>query len=137
MGKVIWQGIIGLLLLVCLVLTGCSGPALERVDVTWETDPPPKWGVYPGSRQEIPCPLGASYRVDFVLKGKVFAKGTVRSVGQALHFEPAKGGDLEVDEDGNRLTLDVLLPADNGQRERRKALRVERDGEKIVFTVLK
>ena len=137
MGKCIWQGIIGLLLLVCLVLTGCGGPALERVDVTWETDPPPKWGVYPGSRQEIPCPPGATYRVDVILKGQVFAKGTLRSAGNSLRCEPAKGGDLLVDEGGNLLTVDLLLPADKGQRERRKTLRVEREGDKIFFTVLK
>ncbi len=118
------------------VLSGCSRPGLERVDVTWETDPPPKWGLYPGYRQEIPCPPGARYRVDAHLPGKVVASGYVKAAGASgITFEAdrtAQGLVAESD-DANVLLVTAQTPDTGGGRARYTALRVERKGDKIVF----
>lgn len=135
MGKRLWLFLAAVVMLVALGLAGCGAPALERVDVTWETDPPPKWGLYPGYRQEIPCPLGSSYHVEMFFGGKVFTSGTVRNLGHAIVFVPAAGArGIQAEMDGpNRITLTVTLPADKGEGRKQTALRVQRDGERIVF----
>lgn len=122
-------------LLALFALAGCADPGLERVDVTWETDPPPRWGLYPGSRQEIPCPKGAAYRVDVFFKGKAFTSGAVADAGDALTFKPAAGArDIEAERiDGDNLTIYATLRGDTGESRRLTALRVERKGDKIYF----
>lgn len=117
-------------------LAGCSRPGLERVDVTWETDPPPKWGLYPGYRQEIPCPPGSRYRVDAHLPGKVMATGFVKAAGSSgISFEADRTAQGLVGEsdDANTLLITAQTPDTGGGRARFTALRVERKGDKIVF----
>lgn len=126
--------LLALSLLALPVLVGCSSPGLERVDVSWLTDPPPKWGLYPGYRQEIPCPAGAVYRVDAHLPGKVLASGLVKTTARGITFEAdrtAEGLVAESD-DQTRLTITAQTPGGGG-RARWTALRVERRGDKIVF----
>lgn len=122
-------------LLALFALAGCADPGLERVDVTWETDPPPRWGLYPGYRQEIPCPKGAVYRVDVFFKGKVFTGGTVTDAGYTLAFKPAAGArDIEAERiDGDHLTIYATLRGDKGESRRLTALRIERKDDKIYF----
>jgi hypothetical protein len=122
-------------LLAALVLAGCADPGLERVDVTWETDPPPRWGLYPGYRQEIPAPKGASYRVDVFYKGKPFTGGTVSDAGYGLLFTPSAGAkDIEAERDGrDRMTLFATLRSGKGESRRLLALRIARKDDKIVF----
>lgn len=122
-------------LLALCALAGCADPGLERVDVTWETDPPPRWGLYPGYRQEIPCPKGAVYHVNVFFKGKAFTGGTVADAGYTLTFKPAAGArDIEAERiDGDRLTIYATLRNDKGESRRLTALRVERKGDKISF----
>ena len=122
-------------LLLVFVLAGCADPGLERVDVTWETDPPPRWGLYPGYRQEIPCPKGASYLVNVYSKGKPFTGGTVADAGRTLSFKPAAGAKgIEAERDGgDRMAIYATLKGSDGNDRRLLALRVERKGEKIYF----
>jgi len=122
-------------LLAALALAGCADPGLERVDVTWETDPPPRWGLYPGYRQEIPAPKGASYRVDVFYKGKSFTGGTVSDAGYGLLFTPSAGAkDIEAERDGrDRMTLFATLRNGKGENRRLLALRIARKDDKIVF----
>jgi hypothetical protein len=77
---------IALLALALCVLAACAAPGVERVGVTWETSPPPRWGLYPGYRQEIPCPKGAVYFVNVFHKGRDFTGGSVADAGSALVF---------------------------------------------------
>ncbi|HWR03989.1 MAG TPA: hypothetical protein VN419_08195 [Humidesulfovibrio sp.] len=120
-------------LCVALALAGCADPGLERVDVTWETDPPPRWGLYPGYRQEIPAPKGASYRVDVFFKGKAFTGGTVSDAGYALNFAPS-GKDIEAERDGrDRMTLYATLRNSKGESRKLTALRISRKDDKLVF----
>lgn len=122
-------------LLWALALAGCADPGLERVDVTWETDPPPRWGLYPGYRQEIPAPKGASYRVDVYFKGKAFTSGTVSDAGYALLFQPSPGAkDIEAEREGrDRMTVYATLRNDKGESRRLTALRIALKGDKMVF----
>lgn len=116
-----------------LALAGCADPGLERVDVTWETDPPPRWGLYPGYRQEIPAPKGASYRVDVFFKGKPFTGGTVSDAGYALNFTPS-GKDIEAEREGrDRMTVFATLRDGNGESRKLTALRISRKDGKLVF----
>jgi len=120
-------------LVVLFALAGCADQGLERVDVTWETDPPPRWGLYPGYRQEIPCPKGATYHVDVFFKGKAFTSGTVGDAGYTLTFKPG-AKDIEAERtDGDHLTIYATLRGDKGESRKLTALRVERKGEKIYF----
>jgi len=123
------------ILLAALVLAGCGAPAIERVDVTWETDPPPRWGLYPGYRQEIPCPKGATYRIDVFRKGKPFTGGTIATLGPALSFKPMGGTrDIEAESvDGGRLNIYATLREAEGGSKRMLALRIERRDDKIFF----
>jgi len=122
-------------LVALFALAGCADPGLERVDVTWETDPPPRWGLYPGSRQEIPCPKGAVYHVDVFSKGKAFTGGTVGDAGYTLVFKPAAGAkDIEAErEDPDHMTIYATLRNDKGESRRLTALRIERKEDKIYF----
>lgn len=122
-------------LVALFALAGCADPGLERVDVTWQTDPPPRWGLYPGSRQEIPCPKGAVYQVDVFFKGKPFTGGTVGNAGYTLTFKPAAGAkDIEAERiDPDRMTIYATLRNDKGESRKLTALRVERQGDKIYF----
>lgn len=124
-----------LALAVLFALAGCADPGLERVDVTWQTDPPPRWGLYPGSRQEIPCPKGATYLVDVFSKGRPFTSGVVGDAGYTLTFKPVAGAkDIEAERsDGDHLTIYATLRSDKGESRRLTALRVERKGDKIYF----
>jgi hypothetical protein len=122
-------------LLALLALAGCADPGLERVDVTWETDPPPRWGLYPGYRQEIPCPKGAVYHVDVFFKGKAFTGGTVGDAGYTLTFKPAAGArDIEAEREGrDHMTIYATLRNAKGESRRLTALRIERKDDKIYF----
>lgn len=122
-------------LLAAFVLAGCADPGLERVDVTWETDPPPRWGLYPGYRQEIPCPKGAVYHVNVYSNGKAFTGGTITDAGYALSFRPAPGAQgIEAEREGrDRMTVFATLPGAQGQGKRLTALRIERKEQTIVF----
>ena len=126
-------------LLIALLLAGCGAPGIDRVDVTWETDPPPRWGLYPGYRQEIPCPKGASYHVDVFSKGRPFTGATVAEAGKGLIFKPTAGSrDIEVEsDDPSRLSIYATLRDEGGAGRRLLALRVERRGDKIYFEVPK
>lgn len=117
------------------LLAACGQKGLERIDVTWNTDPPPRWGLYPGYRQEIPCPKGATYQVDLYRKDKPFTGGTVADLGYGLGFKPGAGAhDLEaVSEGRDHLTISVTLRDEKGQSSKQVALRVERKGDKIYF----
>jgi len=146
MGKRLWNGVItapplvirlGTLLLMALFLAGCGHSGVERVDVTWQTDPPPKWGLYPGYRQEIPCPVGAAYRVEMISKGAVIAGGTLRTYGNSTQFMPGKGARIETQDIGGRLALVVVLPSDNGDTVRQTAIFITKDADKIIFEVPK
>ncbi|MBI5519228.1 MAG: hypothetical protein HY916_04125 [Desulfovibrio sp.] len=120
-------------LLLAFLLSGCGNPGLERVDVTWETDPPPRWGLYPGYRQEIPNPKGASYRVEVYFKGKAFTGGTVTDTGSALVFTPATGG-IEAESTGrDSMTIYATLRGKDGESRRLVALRISRKDDKLAF----
>jgi hypothetical protein len=121
-------------------LVGCGSSGVDRVDVTWEVSPPPRWGLYPGYRQEIPCPKGAVYSVDVYSKGKAFTGGVVADVGSGLVFKPSAGSrEISVDSpDRFSLVLSVRLPAEKGEPPRtQRVLRVEKRDDKIVFEFLK
>lgn len=147
MGKRLWKlpatplprlALLALVLFAALVLAGCGQPGVERVDVTWQTDPPPKWGLYPGYRQEIPCPIGAAYLVEMIVKGKVYTSGTVRSFGRSVLFTPASGAQgISAQSEGDRLALVVTLPADKGERVRQTAVFISKNSDKIFFEVPK
>jgi hypothetical protein len=114
---------------------GCGTQGVDRVDVTWQSDPPPRWGLYPGYRQEIPCPAGASYQVDVFRKGKTFAGGTVTAVAGGLSFRPTAGAQsIQADALApGRMNIYATVRGDDGESTRRLALRVERRDATIVF----
>lgn len=118
-----------------LCLAACAEPDVNRIDVTWNTDPPPRWGLYPGYRQEIPCPKGSVYQVDVFFKDKPFTSCNVADLGYGLVFRPIAGArNIEgVSEGRDRMTLFVTVRGEKGESRRQVALRVERKGEKIWF----
>ncbi len=118
-----------------LLSAGCASAGVDRIDVTWVTDPPPRWGLYPGYRQEIPCPKGASYLVDLYRKGKPFTGGSVGDAGYGLVFKPVAGArDIEAEtSDRDHMNIYAVLRDEKGGSQRVLALRVERKGEKIYF----
>jgi len=118
-----------------LLLVGCGAPGVDRIDVTWATDPPPRWGLFPGYRQEIPCPKGAVYLVDVYRKGKSFTGGSIGDMGSGLNFKATAGSrDIEAEIlDRDHLHIYATLRDENGGSSRVLALRVERKGEKIYF----
>lgn len=122
----------------CL-LAACSEPDLNRVDVTWNTDPPPRWGLYPGYRQEIPCPRGSTYQIDVYFKDKPLTGGAVADLGYGLAFRASAGSrDIEaVSEGRDHMTLFVTVREKDGTSRRQKVLRIDRAGEKIWFEFLK
>ncbi|SNR89220.1 hypothetical protein SAMN04488503_1752 [Humidesulfovibrio mexicanus] len=122
------------LALAAFVLAGCGDAGLDRVDVTWRTDPPPRWGLYPGYRQEIPCPVGAEYHVDVFRKGAPFTGGTL-TAAYALSFVPDPGarGIAAVRDGRDRMTVTVTLRDDKGGSQALTALRIERVAGKIYF----
>jgi len=124
-----------LLLLSTLALAACGTPGIDRIDVTWDTDPPPRWGLYPGYRQEIPCPKGATYRVDIYSKGKTFTGAAIAATSGGLAFKPIAGArDIEAEaQDATHMTVYATLRDKNGQASRLLALRIERRGDKIYF----
>jgi hypothetical protein len=132
--------ILPLALLGPLLLAGCGSQGVDRVDVTWEVNPPPRWGLYPGYRQEIPCPKGAVYTVDLYMKGQAFTGGAVADVGSGLAFKPSAGSrDITVETpDRYTLVLTVRLPVEKGEPQRsQRVLRVEKKDDKIYFEFLK
>lgn len=127
-------------LLALLLLAACGGePSLERVDVVWATDPPPRWGVYPGNRQEVPFQKGSSYHVRVYSAGREVTGGTVGDTGRALAFRPSVGAkDIEaVVQGADGLQIYATLRSDKGAALRVLALKVERQGDKIYFEVPK
>jgi len=130
--------VLAMALLACLA--GCGSAGVDRVDVTWETSPPPRWGLYPGYRQEIPCPKGAAYTVNVFSKGKDFTGGSVTDAGSGLAFRPSAGSRDITAESPDRFTLvlTVTLPAEkSGPARRQRFLRVEKKDDKIFFEFLK
>ena len=122
-------------LLALSALVGCGSPGIDRVDVTWDTSPPPRWGLYPGYRQEIPCPKGAAYHINVYSKDKDFTGGTVADAGYGLVFRPTAGArDIGAEvQDRDHLTIYATLRDKNGEARRLLCLRVERKGDKIYF----
>jgi len=80
-------------LLAALCLAACgSPPKIDRVDVTWSSlSPAPRWGLYPGSRQEIEFRPLSAYTVNMLSGGKIVTSGTVGDTGTNLAFLPAAG----------------------------------------------
>ncbi|MHC1699973.1 MAG: hypothetical protein AB9900_03205 [Humidesulfovibrio sp.] len=124
-----------------LALSACGGePGIERVDVTWVSlDPPPRWGLYPGYRQEVQFKSRSAYRVDVHSGGKVVTGGTVGDTGSSLVFLPAAGArDIEAQAAGrDALTIYATLKNDKGESRRLVCLKVERKDDKIWFEVPK
>jgi hypothetical protein len=125
------------LLLGCVLLAACgNAPKVDRVDVSWVSlSPPPRWGLYPGYRQEIEFKPGSAYQVDAYRAGKVVTGGMVGDTGSALVFRPTAGArDIEAKADGpGRLDLYVTLKNDKGESFRALCLKVERKGDRIWF----
>ncbi len=123
------------LLAIVAMLAGCGSPGIERMDVTWLTDPPPRWALYPGYRQEIPCPKGAVYRVEAHSQGAIIAGGAIAALPGGLAFRPlpgSRGIDAEA-LDETHLVVYVTLRDSDGQSRRLLALRVEHRDDKIYF----
>ena len=125
-------------LLFCLAaLAACSSaPKIDRVDVTWVSlSPPPRWGLYPGYRQEIDFREGSAYQVDVYSGGKVLTSGMVGDTGSTLAFRPTAGArDIEARLQGSAaLSLYVTLKDGTGGEQRLLCLKVERKGSKIFF----
>jgi len=124
-----------------LVLVGCSGePGINRVDVTWTSlEPSPRWGLYPGYRQEIEFRKRSAYQIDVYVQDKQITGGTVGDTGYSLVFLPTAGArDIEAQPAGpNALEIFVTLKNAKGESRRVHCLKVERTGEKIYFEFLK
>jgi len=125
------------LLLGSVLLAACSSaPKVDRVDVTWSSlSPSPRWGLYPGYRQEIEFKPGSAYQVDVYSAGKVVTGGMVGDTGSSLAFRPTAGArDIEAKPDGpGRLDISVTLKNEKGETFRMVCLKVERKGDKIWF----
>jgi hypothetical protein len=124
-------------LLGAALLGACSGsPKIERVDVAWvSVDPSPRWGLYPGYRQEIPFKKGSAYQVDLYVKGKVVTGGTVGDTGSSLAFRATAGArDIEATAAGQgRLDIFATLKDGSGKSYRLLCLKVEQKDDKIWF----
>ncbi|PKN06704.1 MAG: hypothetical protein CVU73_15685 [Deltaproteobacteria bacterium HGW-Deltaproteobacteria-8] len=120
-----------------LLLGACSGqPKIERVDVTWVSmEPSPRWGLYPGYRQEIPFKKGSAYQVDLYVKGKVITGGMVGDTGSSLAFRATAGArDIEAQSAGQgKLDISVTLKDEKGNSYRQLCLKVEHKDDKIWF----
>ncbi|MDQ7836423.1 MAG: hypothetical protein RDU24_13660 [Humidesulfovibrio sp.] len=125
------------LLLAALLLAACgSTPKVDRVDVTWSSlSPAPRWGLYPGYRQEIEFRPLSAYTVDFFSGGKVVTGGTVGDTGASLVFVASAGArDVSAQSEGpGKLTITVTLKDEKGGTHPQVCLRVERQGDKIWF----
>jgi hypothetical protein len=128
---------LAVVLLGVLLLGACSGqPKIERVDVTWVSlEPSPRWGLYPGYRQEIPFKNGSAYQVDMYVKGKVVTGGMVGDTGSSLAFRPTAGArGIEAQSAGQgRLDIFATLKDEEGKTTRVLCLKVEHKGDKIWF----
>lgn len=124
-------------LLGVLLLGACSGqPKIDRVDVTWVSlEPSPRWGLYPGSRQEIPFKNGSAYQVDVYVQGKVATGGIVGDAGSSLVFRPTAGArDIASQAAGQgKLDVYVTLKDEKGASFRMLCLKVEHKDDKIWF----
>jgi hypothetical protein len=123
-----------------MLLCACSSqPGIERVDVEWVTDPPPRWGLYPGYRQEIPFRRGSAYRVHVYVNGKELTGGTVGDTGYSLAFLSTAGArDIDAEALGrDGLRLFVTLKNEKGESRRLPCLTVERKEDKIFFEMPK
>lgn len=128
---------VGLLVLCLAALAACSSaPTIDRVDVTWASlSPPPRWGLYPGYRQEIDFRERSAYLVEVYSGGQVVTGGTVGDTGMSLAFVPTAGArDIEARLQGTgALSLYVTLKDEKGGAQRLLCLKVERKGGKIWF----
>ncbi|OGR39681.1 MAG: hypothetical protein A2051_12325 [Desulfovibrionales bacterium GWA2_65_9] len=128
-------------LLGALLLGACSSqPSVERVDVTWVSlDPSPRWGLYPGARQEVQFKPGSAYQVDVFSGGQAVTGGMVGDTGSSLAFRPTAGArDIEAVGAGPAgLTLYVTLKDKKGGSYRMECLKVLHAGDKIWFEVPK
>jgi hypothetical protein len=119
------------------LFSACSSqPDIERVDVTWVSlSPSPRWGLYPGYRQEIEYRKGSAYKVDVYSGGKVATSGIVGYAGSSLALLPAPGArDIGSQADGpGRLDIYVTLKDEKGESRRLLCLKVEQKGDKIWF----
>jgi len=119
------------------LLGACSSaPKVDRVDVTWVSlSPSPRWGLYPGYRQEIEFKAGSAYQVDVFSKGNVVTGGMVGDAGSSLAFRSTAGArDIEAKSDGpGRLNIYVTLKNEQGESFRMLCLKVEHKGDKIWF----
>jgi len=120
-----------------LFLAACgSAPKVDRVDVTWASvEPSPRWGLYPGYRQEIPFKKGSAYQVDMYRKGKVVTGGIVGDTGSSLAFRPTAGArDIESRSAGQgRVDIYVTLKDEKGDAHSMLCLKVEQKDDKIWF----
>lgn len=125
------------MLAAALFLAACgTSPKIDRVDVTWSSlSPAPRWGLYPGYRQEIEFRPLSAYTVNMLSGGKVVTSGTVGDTGKSLAFVPAAGArDISAQSEGpGRLTLTVTLRDEKGGTHTQVCLKVERSGDKIWF----
>ncbi|MDO9630539.1 MAG: hypothetical protein Q7I92_01385 [Humidesulfovibrio sp.] len=119
------------------LLAACSSaPKVDRVDVTWVSlSPSPRWGLYPGYRQEIEFKAGSAYQVDVFSTGTVVTGGMVGDAGSSLVFRSTAGArDIEAKSDGpGRLNIYVTLKNEKGESFRMLFLKVEHKGDKIWF----
>lgn len=133
--------VLAAILCAALLLAACGGePKIERVDVTWVSlDPAPRWGLFPGYRQEVQFRKGSAFQVDVYAGGKVVTGGVVGDTGYSLAFLPSAGArDIEAQSAGqNGLQLFVTLKDEKGGAHRALCLKVERTGDKIYFEVPK
>lgn len=138
-----WQRTLVLLAALCaaLLLAGCGrDPVIERVDVTWTSlDPAPRWGLYPGYRQELEFRKRSSYQVDVYVGGKKVTGGAVGDTGYSLAFLPGMGAlDIEAEAAGPKgLNIFVTLKNEKSESRRLPCLKIERNDEKIWFEVPK
>lgn len=124
-----------------LVLASCSGePDVNRVDVTWTSlEPSPRWGLYPGYRQEIEFRKRSAYQIDVYVEDKQITGGALGDTGSSLAFRSTAGArDIEAQAAGPyALDIYVTLKNKKGESRRVHCLKVERTGDKISFEFLK
>lgn len=133
----LWIALIAIPVIVLAALLMRFGQeGVDRVDVQWDVDPPPRWGLYPGYRQGIPWKRGARYNIIAYTNDSPISTGTVTDLGMGLTYTPrTQAKSIEHDTpDADRLTLTLVnLDPKTGKPERQLFLNVERRGDTIFF----